>query len=54
MLILLLSIISLYAQGNLRIGVLAFGTVNWELDVLKYHGLMLYDVKKSVSQLLFF
>lgn len=38
-LILLLSIISLYAQGNLRIGVLAFGTVNWELDVLKYHNL---------------
>ena len=37
--ILLLSIISLYAQGNLRIGVLAFGTVNWELDVLKYHNL---------------
>lgn len=37
--ILLLSIINLYAQGNLRIGVLAFGTVNWELDVLKYHNL---------------
>jgi NitT/TauT family transport system substrate-binding protein len=38
-LISLVSIISLYAQGNLRIGVLAYGTVNWELDVLKYHGL---------------
>ena len=37
--ILLLSIMSLQAQENLRIGVLAFGTVNWELDVLKYHNL---------------
>ena len=37
--ILLLSIISLQAQENLRIGVLAFGTVNWELDVLKHHNL---------------
>ena len=38
-LISLLCIINLYAQGNLRIGVLAYGTVNWELDVLKYHNL---------------
>ncbi|MDZ7817102.1 MAG: transporter substrate-binding domain-containing protein [Aliarcobacter sp.] len=38
-LIIFLSIINLYAQNNLRIGVLAYGTVNWELDVLKYHNL---------------
>ena len=38
-LISLLSVISLYAQENLRIGVLAYGTVNWELDVLKHHNL---------------
>jgi NitT/TauT family transport system substrate-binding protein len=25
--------------GALRVGVLAFGTVNWELDVIKHHGL---------------
>ena len=38
-LISLLCIINLYAQGNLRIGVLAYGTVNWELDVLKQNNL---------------
>ena len=38
-LIIFLSIINLYAQNNLRIGVLAYGTVNWELDVLKFHNL---------------
>lgn len=37
--ILLLSMINLCAQENLRIGVLAFGTVNWELDVLKHNNL---------------
>ena len=25
--------------GTLRVGVLKFGTVNWELDVIKHHGL---------------
>jgi NitT/TauT family transport system substrate-binding protein len=25
--------------GTLRVGVLAFGTVNWELDVIRHHGL---------------
>lgn len=25
--------------GTIRLGVLAFGTVNWELDVIKHHGL---------------
>jgi NitT/TauT family transport system substrate-binding protein len=25
--------------GTVRVGVLAFGTVNWELDVIKHHGL---------------
>ena len=25
--------------GTVRVGVLAFGTVNWELDVVKHHGL---------------
>jgi NitT/TauT family transport system substrate-binding protein len=38
-LIIFLSIINLCAQNNLRIGVLAYGTVNWELDVLKFHNL---------------
>jgi NitT/TauT family transport system substrate-binding protein len=38
-LITFLSIINSYAQSNLRIGVLAYGTVNWELDVIKHHNL---------------
>lgn len=38
-LITFLTIINLYGQSNLRIGILAYGTVNWELDVLKYHNL---------------
>lgn len=38
-LIICLSIINLYAQNKLRVGVLAYGTVNWELDVLKYNNL---------------
>ena len=25
--------------GTVKVGVLAFGTVNWELDVIKHHGL---------------
>jgi NitT/TauT family transport system substrate-binding protein len=33
--IVFLTITSLFAQTSLKIGVLAFGTVNWELDVLK-------------------
>jgi len=27
------------AEETLRVGVLAYGTVNWELDVIKHHGL---------------
>ena len=27
------------AEPLLRVGVLKFGTVNWELDVLRHHGL---------------
>ena len=38
-LIAFLSIVNLYAQSNLRIGVLAYGTVNWELDVIKHNNL---------------
>lgn len=38
-LILCLTVINLYGQNSLKIGVLAFGTVNWELDVLKHHNL---------------
>lgn len=38
-LITFLSIINSYAQSDLRIGVLAYGTVNWELDVIKHHNL---------------
>jgi NitT/TauT family transport system substrate-binding protein len=37
--ILFLCLISLNAEDKLRIGTLAFGTVNWELDVMKYHNL---------------
>jgi NitT/TauT family transport system substrate-binding protein len=37
--ILFLCLINLNAQDKLRIGILAFGTVNWELDVLKYNNL---------------
>jgi len=32
--------------GTLRIGVLQFGTVNWELDVIKHHGL---DAKEGFN-----
>lgn len=35
--IFLLFFINLYGQNKLRIGVLAYGTVNWELDVLKHN-----------------
>ncbi len=38
-LILCLTFINLYGQNSLKIGVLAFGTVNWELDVLKHNNL---------------
>jgi len=38
-LILCLAFINLYGQNSLKIGVLAFGTVNWELDVLKHNNL---------------
>lgn len=38
-LIICLMVINLYGQNSLKIGVLAFGTVNWELDVLKHHNL---------------
>jgi NitT/TauT family transport system substrate-binding protein len=35
------------AQGDaIRVGVLAFGTVNWELDVVRHHGL---DRKRGVA-----
>ena len=34
-----ISIINLYANEKIKIGVLAYGTVNWELDVLKYNEL---------------
>ena len=37
--IIFLFITSLYSQNNLKIGVLAFGTVNWELNVIKSHKL---------------
>lgn len=31
--------INLFAQNKLKVGVLAYGTVNWELDVLKHNNL---------------
>jgi NitT/TauT family transport system substrate-binding protein len=34
-----LTIVNLYGNDKIKIGVLAFGTVNWELDVLKYNEL---------------
>ena len=34
---LFLCLVNLYGQNKLRVGVLAYGTVNWELDVLKYN-----------------
>lgn len=33
-------------RGRIRLGLLAFGTVNWELDVVKHHGL---DRKHGVN-----
>lgn len=44
LIIVFLSFINLYAQNSLKIGVLAFGTVNWELDVLKHNKL---DIKNG-------
>lgn len=34
-----LCVANLYAKESLKVGVLAFGTVNWELDVLKHNKL---------------
>lgn len=45
-LILCLTFINLYGQNSLKIGVLAFGTVNWELDVLKHNKL---DLKNGFN-----
>ena len=39
------------AAGTLKIGVLKFGTVNWELDVIKAHGLEAASVVARVTQL---
>lgn len=39
-----LCFINLYAQDKLKIGVLAYGTVNWELDVLKHN---MFDKKNG-------
>ncbi|MBW9272020.1 MAG: ABC transporter substrate-binding protein, partial [Candidatus Thiodiazotropha sp. (ex. Lucinisca nassula)] len=38
-LLLLLHTSCLYSADNLKMAVLKFGTVNWELDVIKRHGL---------------
>lgn len=37
--ILFLCLVNLYGQDKLRIGILAYGTVNWEIDVLKHNKL---------------
>ena len=51
-LIICLSIINLYAQNKLRVGVLAYGTVNWELDVLKHNNLdKKYDFELEIVEL---
>lgn len=39
LLLLFVGVVELFAQNSLRVGVLAFGTVNWELEVLKYNQL---------------
>ena len=31
--------LSVQAQPTVRVGVLKFGTVNWEIDVIKHHQL---------------
>ncbi|MCT7374278.1 ABC transporter substrate-binding protein [Chelativorans salis] len=38
--------LSAHAESTIRIGVLEFGTVNWELDVIKRHGL---DEKQGIQ-----
>ncbi len=51
-LIICLSIINLYAQNKLRVGVLSYGTVNWELDVLKHNNLdKKYDFELEIVEL---
>ncbi len=39
LLITIISIINVNAEDKLKVGVLAYGTVNWELDVIKYNKL---------------
>lgn len=46
LIIIYLTLINLYGQNSLKIGVLAFGTVNWELEVLKHHKL---DLKNGFN-----
>lgn len=51
----LLLIVNLQAFQKLRVGTLAYGTVNWELDVIKHHKLDLkngfnLEVKKLASK----
>ena len=39
LILIFVSLVNLYANEKIKIGVLAFGTVNWELDVLKHNKL---------------
>ena len=41
-----ISIVTLQANEKIKIGVLAYGTVNWELDVLKYNN---FDKKYGID-----
>ena len=51
-LIICFCVINLFAQNKLRVGVLAYGTVNWELDILKHNNLdKKYDFELEIVQL---
>jgi NitT/TauT family transport system substrate-binding protein len=39
LILIFITLINLYANEKIKVGVLAYGTVNWELDVLKYNKL---------------
>ena len=42
----LITIVNLFANDKIKVGVLAYGTVNWELDVLKYNS---FDKKYGID-----
>lgn len=52
LIIILITIVNLYANEKIKVGVLAYGTVNWELDVLKHNKFdKKYEIEVEVIKL---